>query len=106
MNSNAKGKRGERELAKVLTEVFGVACRRGVQYSGLGGDDVVGLPGVHIECKLVNALNVENAMRQSEEDAKDQLPVVCHRRNRTEWLLTVRLDKVPELVRLLKGLCE
>ena len=51
-NSRAKGKAGERELAKKLRE-FGVDARRGQQYSGANGDaDVVGLQGVHIECKL------------------------------------------------------
>ena len=102
MNSREKGKRGERELAKKLSEVFGKACRRGQQFSGLGGDDVVGLGGIHVECKWVQALNVETAMRQSERDAGDgEVPIVCHRRNGTEWLLTVRLERVPKLVELL-----
>ena len=48
-----KGKRGERELAMKLRE-YGYDCRRGQQYCGANGDaDVLGLPGIHIECKRV-----------------------------------------------------
>ena len=57
MNSKQKGKRGELELAKKLQE-YGFEARRGQQYSGIGGDDVVGLEGVHIECKRVEPLGV------------------------------------------------
>ena len=40
MNSREKGKRGERELAGKLKE-YGYECRRGQQYSGIDGEDVV-----------------------------------------------------------------
>ena len=63
-----KGKRGERELAKLLKD-HGYSCRRGQQYCGSNGDaDVVGLPGIHIECKRVERLNLEDAMRQAVDD--------------------------------------
>ena len=53
VNSRNKGAAGERELAKILRE-YGYDCRRGQQYSGANGDaDVVGLNGIHIECKRV-----------------------------------------------------
>lgn len=53
MNSNRKGKEGERELANLLKS-HGYDCRRGQQFCGSNGDaDVVGLPGIHIECKRV-----------------------------------------------------
>lgn len=41
--SREKGKRGEREFASLCRE-YGYAARRGQQYSGAGGEDVVGLP--------------------------------------------------------------
>lgn len=93
MNSRQKGKRGELELAHVLEE-YGVKARRGQQYSGLQGDaDVVGLDGVHIECKRVEQLNVENAMQQAERDAQEgEIPAVFHRKNREEWKVTIRLE--------------
>lgn len=92
MNSREKGKRGERELAKFLRE-HGYDSRRGQQYSGANGDaDVIGVPGVHIECKRVERLNIEDAMAQSKRDAGEEIPVVIHRRNRGEWLCTMRLE--------------
>lgn len=102
MSSRGKGKAGELELKNVLSRLFGRECRRGQQYSGIGGQDVVGLDGVHIECKRVEALNIHNAMNQSCRDAAEgSVPVVMHRRNRTEWLVTCRLDDLPALVKQL-----
>lgn len=92
MNSRAKGARAERELAKKLTE-YGFECRRGQQFSGIEGEDVVGLPFIHIECKNVQKLNLRDAMAQSERDAKeDQYPVVMHKKDRKPWLVTCNLD--------------
>ena len=92
MNSRDKGKRGERELAKVLRE-NGYDCRRGQQYSGANGDaDVIGLTGIHIECKRVEKLNIYDAMYQSIRDARDwEIPVVMHRKNKKPWLVTMLL---------------
>lgn len=93
MNSREKGCKGERELAKILRD-YGYTARRGQQYSGANGDaDVVGITGVHIECKRVERLNIHDAMNQSVRDARDgEIPVVMHRKNRTEWLFTQRLE--------------
>lgn len=93
MNSRDKGCKGERELAKILRD-YGYTARRGQQYSGVNGDaDVVGIPGLHIECKRVEKLNIHDAMQQAVRDAREgEIPVVMHRKNRTEWLATVRLS--------------
>ena len=102
-----KGKRGERELANLLKD-HGYNCRRGQQYCGTNGDaDVVGLPGIHIECKRVERLNLEDAMTQAIDDtAAEKLPfgeeiypAVFHRRNRGSWLVTMRLDDWMNLYR-------
>lgn len=100
MNSRNKGARGERELAKKLKE-YGYGCRRGQQYSGANGDaDVVGLRGVHIECKRVERLDLYGAMAQAKADARDrELPVVMHRKNNCEWLVTMPLERWIELYR-------
>ena len=99
MNSRAKGARGERELAKKLRE-YGYDCRRGQQYSGIEGKDVVGLPGIHIECKRVERLNIYDAIAQAMRDAKsDEKPAVFHRKNNCEWLVTMRLEDWIELYR-------
>ncbi len=91
-NSRAKGAKGERELARKLRE-YGYDCRRGQQYSGANGDaDVVGLEGIHIECKRVERLNIEDAIAQAKRDAREgELPAVFHRKNNHEWLVTMPL---------------
>jgi len=92
-NSRAKGCRGERELSSKLKE-YGYETRRGQQYCGANGDaDVVGIEGIHIECKRVEKLNIYNAISQARADAKEgELPTVFHRKDRSEWLVTMSLD--------------
>ena len=93
MNSRDKGKRGELQAAKVL-QTYGYDARRGQQYSGASGDaDVVGLPGVHIEVKRVEKLNISKAMQQSSRDAREgEMPIVMHRKNKETWLVTMPLQ--------------
>jgi hypothetical protein len=93
VNSRDKGKRGELEAAHVLKK-YGYDARRGQQFAGINGDaDVVGLPHIHLEVKRVEKLNVDDALSQSIRDAKEtEIPVVMHRKNRTEWKITMRFD--------------
>lgn len=98
MNSRAKGKRGELALVRRLRE-YGYEARRGQQFSGANGDaDVVGLPGIHIECKWVERLNIWDAIDQSTRDAKaEEIPTVMHKKNGTQWLVTLSLDDFMQL---------
>lgn len=98
MNSRSKGKRGELEAAHLLQE-YGYDARRSQQFAGMNGDaDVVGLPGMHIEVKRVEKLNLENAMEQSARDAREnEIPIVLHRKNRSEWLVTMPFTDWMEL---------
>ena len=98
MNSNRKGKVAELEVAHLLQE-YGYDARRSVQYCGANGDaDVVGLPGVHLEVKRVEKLNLDKAMEQSIADAKEgEMPVVVHRKNRKEWEVTMLMKDFMEL---------
>lgn len=100
VNSRQKGARFERDIAKRLRE-WGYDARRGQQYSGLNGDaDVVGLPGVHLELKAVEHLNLDAAMEQSERDARDgEKPVVIHKKNYGEIRATMRFDDWFEMYR-------
>lgn len=100
-NSRQKGARGERELAAVLRD-HGFECRRGQQYCGANGDaDVVGIPGVHIECKRVESLNIHKAMEQAKSDAREnELPAVFHRKNGKPWLVTMTLE---DWMKIFKG---
>src|SRR4051812_18894103 len=77
MNSRAKGKAGELELAALL-RAHGFAARRGVQYQG-GADspDVIGLPGCHIEVKRKESGNPYGWLEQAVKEAADgSTPVV------------------------------
>lgn len=93
MNSRTKGKRGELEAAHILKK-YGYDARRGQQFSGANGDpDVVGLPDIHLEIKRVEKLNIDDALQQSIRDARDaEIPVVMHRKNRTEWKITMLFE--------------
>lgn len=100
INSRQKGATFERRLAGMLRE-YGYDCRRGQQYSGVNGDaDVVGLPGVHIEAKAVERLNLYDAMSQSKRDARQgEIPVVIHKKNRCNVLVTMEFENFMELYR-------
>lgn len=93
INSRQKGARFERRLAGILRD-YGYDCRRGQQYSGANGDaDVIGLPGIHIEAKAVERLNLYDAMFQSKRDARNgELPVVVHKKNNCNILVTMELE--------------
>jgi len=98
MNSKAKGGRGERELAHVL-QGYGYDAHRGQQFAGgVDSPDVYGLPGIHIECKRVENLNIHKAYEQAERDAAGQkIPAVFHRRNREGWMVTMSLSDFMEI---------
>ena len=103
VNGKQKGKRGELELSHKLNE-YGYETRRSVQYNGKADDgkaDLVNLPGIHIECKRVEKLNLYDAMAQAIHDAKHgKFPTVFHRKNHSEWLVTMRLKDWIELYRI------
>ena len=98
-SSQRKGAEGERELAALLRE-YGYPVERGGSLSFGEVPDLTGLPGVHIEVKRVERLNVTAAMAQAERDSErfhDGLPAVFHRRNRQGWLVTMRLSDWMEM---------
>lgn len=92
--SQRKGTDGERELAAILQQ-HGYDCTRGGSLSFGEVPDLSGLPGIHIEVKRVERLNVGEAMEQSIRDSErmlDGMPTLFHRRNRKPWLVTMRLS--------------
>lgn len=97
--SRDKGARGERLLVHYL-ESLGMSAKRG--YVFLKQSDLIGIPGIHIECKFVEALNVRKAMAQAIEEAKkrkDGMPTVFWKKSRGEWLTVMRTE---DWVRLYK----
>ena len=95
--SQRKGADGERELASELRK-YGYEIRRGGSLSFGTVPDLVGLPGVHIECKRVEKLNIDNAIEQAISDSKNnEMPAVFHRKNRKKWLVTISLEDFMKL---------
>ena len=95
--SRDKGKRFERDIASFF-KAYGITAKRTAQYCGKTGQagDVEGVPGVHIECKAVEKLNLEAAYQQSVRDAeaadKGQYPIVIHKRSRRPAMVTMALE--------------
>lgn len=98
MKSKRKGKTGELELATTLARIFRVEMSRGVQYQGTpDSPDVIGLPGIHVECKRREVLRLYTEMSQAVAEAGDNVPLLCHRRSGEPWLATCRLEDLPAL---------
>ena len=98
-SSQRKGRAGELELARLLQKQ-GYPVEPGQAASFGATPDLVGLPGIHIECKRVEKLNVPQALEQAVRDAEkfhDGAPALFHRRNRQPWLVTMRLEDWVEL---------
>lgn len=100
VNSREKGKAYERHVAG-LFKSEGYEARRGQQYCGANGDaDVVGVKGIHIECKAVERLNLYDAIAQAKKDAKNgELPVVVHKKNYCKDLVTMEFSEWIKLYR-------
>lgn len=102
MNSNQKGKIGEREWRDQLRAAGYMSARRGQQFSGSpDSPDVIcpQLDAFHFEVKRVQKLNIVDAMDQAKRDAGTRAPIVAHRRNDCEWLVTMRAADWFHLVR-------
>lgn len=102
INSKTKGKTGELEVAALLRQ-HGFDARRGQQFSG-GGEspDVVhSIPGVHVEVKRTERLQLYPAMAQAMKDAPaDAMPVVFHRANRKDWIVVMNAGDFLNLVNM------
>lgn len=101
--AKAKGARGERLLRDYLNS-FGLAVRRG--YVFCRESDVVGMQGIHIECKFVEKLNVRKAMEQAIEESekrKDGLPAVFWKVSRKPWLTIMRTEDFMTLYMMARG---
>lgn len=98
-SSQRKGAEGEQELKNILKQA-GYDVQRGGSLSFGSVPDLIGLPGIHIEVKRVERLNLSEALRQAVRDSQyfqDGFPAVFHRRNREHWQVTMFLDGWLEL---------
>jgi hypothetical protein len=99
-NSRQKGKRGELDAADALRRLFSWTARRTQQFKGTSDSsdvEVAETPDAFWEVKREERLNVFKAMDTAVAEAGPKLPVLMHRRNRTDWLVTVRLADLMRL---------
>ena len=108
-NSIVKGKIGELELAKALTEL-GHPARRGCQFAGRDQDgnsfpDIhcPTLSRFHFECKRIGrgSATLYKWLDQAAADAEgSQIPVVIQRPNHKPWSVTMFL---PDFITIVDG---
>lgn len=92
MNSREKGKRGERAWRDEL-RAQGYEATRGAQHSGSPDSPDVRCDALpfHFEVKCVERLNIQDAIDQAVRDCgSSKVPVVAHKRNHCDWLVTMR----------------
>ena len=93
-SSQQKGSRGERELVEILNG-YGYQTQRGGSETFGTIPDIIGLPEIHIECKRCEKVRLSEWMNQAVKDSErfgDGLPAVFHRKNRSDWLVTMKLS--------------
>ena len=100
INSRAKGAVGEREWAKFLSDA-GFPARRGQQFNGLEGKDVVcDSLQIHWEVKRTERFQLYKALDQATKDAAlTEMPVVAHRMSRKRWVVVLDANDFMELCR-------
>ena len=103
--SRSKGKRGEQEVAVMLRDAFPwLDPHRGAQTRK--GDDACDVEGTpwFVEVKRRKArCNIPEAMEQATRDSDGRPPVVFSRRDRGEWLVTMRWEDWKEMSRKAQG---
>ncbi len=91
--SQAKGRGGELELARIL-QGYGYDVRPGEALNYGTEPDLVGLDGVHCEVKRAQQQSLYAWIDQSRRDADkfhDGIPAVFWRKNRCPWLVVMDL---------------
>ena len=83
----------KRQLDKLKMELCVIEHLQDTEIEWNDDKNVVGLPGVHIEVKFVEKLNVLDAYDQSKRDARDgEIPTVWHKKNHGPLLVTLHAD--------------
>lgn len=108
INSRQKGKRGELEAAAEWNRLVPNAnSRRSQQHSGTeSASDLIspGTPHLWLEVKRVErGLNLHAVMEKSREQCGELCPVVLHRQNEKEWLVTFPLEQITRFVQQVQG---
>lgn len=97
-----KGASFERQVAGMFKD-YGYNAFRTAQHCGNTGvaPDVSGVPGIHIECKAVEKMRLYEWIEQAKRDSKKRgdKPVVIHKQNYKDVLVTMRFDDWIDLYR-------
>ena len=105
INSKQKGARFERLLASRFRDYGYKDAERTAQYCGKTGQaaDVAGLPLIHVEAKHQEKMYLYDWIAQAKRDAeaggKGLLPVVFHKKNNAEILVSMELDTFMQIYR-------
>ena len=103
INSNQKGKRGEREFVALCKEYGFDEAKRSQQYAGgVDSADVVGLPYVHIEVKLWDRITVEDVrtfLKQAIKDSynSNNIPIVAYKQKYGKWFIAMQLKDLADM---------
>ena len=99
VNSYKKGAGFERTVRDLFRDNGYTDAYRTNQFQGNhenGASDVSNTPFLHVECKAVERLNINDAVKQASDDAKLQdkgeVPVVFHKKNHKPILVTMLSD--------------
>lgn len=102
-----KGKRGELELARFLTD-RGFFAERAQQYKGNAGAQDLNCPefdklGLAIECKRVERFNGSVWLTKAMEDFKgERIPVIFWRGNNRPWAVMMLADDFIDIIQRLR----
>lgn len=89
-----KGRGGELEVCRIF-QAHGIPAEPGQAVSYGSTPDVTGVDGVHCEIKRCEQLRLTEWLAQAVRDSEkfhDGVPAIFHRRNRSPWLVTMRLE--------------
>jgi len=107
INSRRKGKAGELEAKDEWNKHLPNAhSRRSQQHSGTeSASDLIspGTPHLWLEVKRTQVINLQKVMEKSREQCGELCPVVLHRKNDTEWLVTFPLEQIKRFVQQVQG---
>ncbi|NGZ29556.1 MAG: hypothetical protein G8345_22035 [Magnetococcales bacterium] len=89
-----KGATGERELAGLLRDRLGLDIRRNLEQARSGGADLLGLPGLSLECKRAAVPKLGPWWEQTIQQAGERVPVLAFRVDRQPWRFLIPLGAI------------
>ena len=96
-SSKAKGRRLQNFVRDILREIFSSLEPDDIksQTMGMCGEDIVLSPAAKklipysFECKNQERLDLWGALKQTEDNCEDRVPVLVFKRNRTDTYVTI-----------------